>query len=283
MSSVFLSHNSNDKRFVRRLAGRLSDAGVVVWLDEAVLNIGDSLIDKISEGIQEMEFLAAVISRNSVASSWVQKELSLAMSKEISGRRVVVLPIVIDDCELPESLRDKLYADFRDQDAFDASFAKLLKAMGVTQQSDSASVPAGTRPSTAKTDSADGFTDIQIIGVDKRRTHNPDPRKAMFNVYLELSDSPPNGWDQFFVQERSFPRHTSWRRAWLEGRYIVVHCPIDEVGRHHLPDLKQDVANANRKYREALAEHLQQVARDQERRRAEEEERNRQLDSLDFS
>ena len=57
----------------------------------------------------------------------------------------------------------------------------------------------------------------------------------------------------------------------------------DEVGKHHLTDLKQDVANTNRKYREVLAKHLQQVAREQERQRIEEQERNNHLDSLDFS
>ena len=283
MSSVFLSHNSKDKPFVRKLAARLGDEGIVVWLDEAVLNIGDSLIDKISEAIQDMDFVAAVISQNSIASSWVQKELSLAMSKEIDGRGVVVLPIVIDDCELPESLRDKLYADFRDPASFDRSLEKLLKAMGVTKGTDSSHSLAPKRSPKPSAVSSDVFTDLQIVGVDKERTHNPDPRKAMYNVYLELSASPPSGWDQFFAQERSFPRHTMWRRAWLEGRYIVVHCPIDELEEQHLSDLKQDVANANRNYREAYAKHLRQVEREQERERAEEEERNRQLDSLDFS
>ena len=74
MSSVFLSHNSKDKPWVRGLAERLMADDVVVWLDEAEINIGDSLIDKIAEGIKEMKFVAAIISKNSVESSWVQKE-----------------------------------------------------------------------------------------------------------------------------------------------------------------------------------------------------------------
>ena len=39
--SIFLSHNSKDKPFVRKLAERLKRHGVSVWLDEAELNIGD--------------------------------------------------------------------------------------------------------------------------------------------------------------------------------------------------------------------------------------------------
>jgi|SRR3990172_337380 hypothetical protein len=90
MSSVFLSHNSKDKHWVRELAQRLISDGVVVWLDEAELNIGDSLIEKIASGIKEMKFVAAVLSKNSIGSTWVQKEISLAMSKEIMGRKVTV-------------------------------------------------------------------------------------------------------------------------------------------------------------------------------------------------
>ncbi|WP_236848832.1 toll/interleukin-1 receptor domain-containing protein [Candidatus Thiodictyon syntrophicum] len=61
-------------------AKRLTADGVVVWLDEAEINIGDSLIDKISAAIDQMKFVAAVISSNSIGSAWVQKERSLAIS-----------------------------------------------------------------------------------------------------------------------------------------------------------------------------------------------------------
>ena len=44
--SAFLSHNSNDKPFVRRLASELRAAGVKVWVDEAELRVGDSLFGR---------------------------------------------------------------------------------------------------------------------------------------------------------------------------------------------------------------------------------------------
>lgn len=134
MSSVFLCHSSKDKPWVRVLAERLTADGVVVWLDEAELNIGDSLVEKIASGIEKMDFVAAVISENSVASRWVQKELNLAMTKEIKGRRVTVLPLLISDCTVPETLRDKLYADFRSPDSFEPEYSKLLRTLGITKQ-----------------------------------------------------------------------------------------------------------------------------------------------------
>jgi hypothetical protein len=42
-----------------------------------------------------------------------------------------VLPIVIDDCPMPGSLADKLYADFRDRKQFDKQCDLLLRSMGL--------------------------------------------------------------------------------------------------------------------------------------------------------
>ena len=129
MPSVFLSYSSADKLFVRKLTQRLCEEGIAIWLDERQLEVGDSLIERIAEAIDKIDYVAAVISRSSIGSVWVQKELSLAMTNEIEGRRVVVLPILIEDCDLPPFLKDKLYADFRTAEASDDAFAKLLRAL----------------------------------------------------------------------------------------------------------------------------------------------------------
>jgi TIR domain len=110
---VFLSHNHGDKEFVRRLATDLRDAGVPVWLDEWELRVGDSLVDRIESGIAQAGYLAVVLSPRSVGSAWVKRELNAALAEEIRRRGVFILPILIEDCDLPLFLRDKMYADFR--------------------------------------------------------------------------------------------------------------------------------------------------------------------------
>lgn len=131
MPTIFLSHSSADKPFARRLANRLERAGIAVWIDEAELNVGDSLLHKIADAIDKADYVAAIISSHSVQSSWVQKELQLAMTKEIHGQEVVVLPIKIDDCVLPSFLTDKLYADFTPGDNFDSEVRRLIRSVGV--------------------------------------------------------------------------------------------------------------------------------------------------------
>jgi len=109
---LFLSHSSIDKEFVRWLGEHLTAAGAKVWIDESEIKIGDSLIEKISSGVNDADFLLAILSPTSVQSEWVQRELNIAITQEIQNRRVKVLPIRIGECTPPAFLLDKKYVDF---------------------------------------------------------------------------------------------------------------------------------------------------------------------------
>lgn len=112
MASIFLSHSKQDRTFARRLARDVSKRGHRVWIDEAEIKIGDSLLDKIRKGIDQADFLGVVVSQASVASKWVRVEVEIAMTQEIAGRRVKVLPMLLDNVQLPSYLTHKRYADF---------------------------------------------------------------------------------------------------------------------------------------------------------------------------
>ena len=110
--SVFLSHSHNDKPFVRSLAQKLEPFNVRVWVDEAEINVGDSLVQKLSSVIKQIDIVLAVISKTSITSAWVQEELQWAMTHQIERRRVKVLPVMKESCDLPAFLEGRLYADF---------------------------------------------------------------------------------------------------------------------------------------------------------------------------
>ncbi len=130
MSRVFLSHSSKDKAFARRLGADLRRNGHVVWIDEAEIQVGDSLIEKIRDGIDEVDFVAAVLSKASIKSEWVKKELDLASNREIEERRVIVLPLLIQNVTPPGFLKGKKYADFRPGAPYKKSLQELLKRLG---------------------------------------------------------------------------------------------------------------------------------------------------------
>lgn len=127
---IFLSHTSEDKPFVRHLKNDLERHGVTkVWLDEAEIQIGDSLIKKIDEGLKMTKYIGVILSPRSVKSKWVEKELDIAMNREIGSGEVVVLPLVMEECEIPGFLQGKLYADFYSEEKYEESLHKLLRRL----------------------------------------------------------------------------------------------------------------------------------------------------------
>jgi hypothetical protein len=110
--SVFLSHSHLDKAFARVLGKELNKRGILTFIDEAEIKVGASLIREISRGIDIVDYVLAILSPNSVDAPWVQHELELAMTREIEEKRIIVLPLIIEDCKPPAFLKNKLYLDF---------------------------------------------------------------------------------------------------------------------------------------------------------------------------
>jgi hypothetical protein len=115
MSQVFLSYAHEDAAFVDRLHRDLLEAGFPATYDKLALDVGDSIVEKISALIRESACIIGVVSPSSISSKWVQRELAWALTGELAGRSVRILPAVVGDCELPPMLADKLFADFRRQ------------------------------------------------------------------------------------------------------------------------------------------------------------------------
>jgi hypothetical protein len=259
MTSIFLSHSSKDKFFVRELSDRLRSAGVNVWLDEAEIKIGDSLTTKIASAIETMQYFGVILSSNSISSEWVQKELQIAISRELEQKKVVILPILLEPVEIPSFLRDKLYADFTTPEKYEATFPKLLKSLGVDISSKiEAPIEEPLKIERQYRTNAEKrlleFIDLEIVELDLNKTYKPDSDRALYNMYLRLSSIPPEEWAEIFIAERKFPRHTMWRRAWIEGTYIVINCVPEELEKYHMRDLLIDTKNSNQKFRQYITQ-----------------------------
>lgn len=127
--AAFICHSHEDRAFARRLAVALSGAGLRVWIDEAEIKVGESLIGKIERGISDSAHLVAIVSQASIASAWCREELRMALSRQIRSRHFSVLPVVIEDCELPGFLQEKKFADFREPHHFEEAMQELLAAL----------------------------------------------------------------------------------------------------------------------------------------------------------
>jgi hypothetical protein len=112
-----------------------------VWVDSWELNVGDSIVGRVQQAIQESSALLIVLSKSSVASEWCKKELNAGLMRELDEKRVHVLPVLVEDCEIPIFLREKLYADFRRK--FDVGLKALVEAVAKVTSLDQGRIKAG--------------------------------------------------------------------------------------------------------------------------------------------
>jgi WD40 repeat protein len=123
---VFLSHNSQDKPRVRKLAERLRDAGLRVWFDEWVIRPGDDIYLAIEHGLEAARVQVLCLSPAALGSEWVTLERGTVLFRDPgnAGRRFV--PLLLADCTMPDTLRRYKYVDYRGETQ--AAFEELVSA-----------------------------------------------------------------------------------------------------------------------------------------------------------
>jgi hypothetical protein len=136
MAKVFISHSSSDDKDASEIAQAVKRTGLEVFYDRWSLAPGDSLVEKIETGIADANVLLVLLSRSSVRSSWVRQEINAFFNRAMSDRQIRIIPVLLDDVEVPPLLRDRLYIDLREDRA--AAIGRLLQQL--TRKSDSCAV-----------------------------------------------------------------------------------------------------------------------------------------------
>jgi hypothetical protein len=146
---VFIIYASEDKeRFVLDFATKLFSKGIHAWMGEREIYPGDSLIDRIfGEGIKNAQAVIVVLSNYSVDKPWVREELNASMVKKIH-EGIKVIPVVIDDCQVPESLQSTAWVRIKNLENYEAEFNKIV--MSIYGQRDTP--PIGRPPKYTQTD-----------------------------------------------------------------------------------------------------------------------------------
>lgn len=101
---VFICHDSRDKaEAAKPLYEALVATGLKVWYDEVSLELGDSLTEKIEEGIRQCRFGLIILSKNFLSNDrWAKNELQSFGTKQRVTNEKVVIPIWhgIDESDL---------------------------------------------------------------------------------------------------------------------------------------------------------------------------------------
>ncbi len=113
MAKLFVSYSHKDKDFVNRIVEKIDKDRHKVEIDEKFLDIGDPINTKIRNLIIDVDFVAVILSSNSVGSVWVNQEIYESLYHELKDKKLKLIPCVIDNCDLPEAFTKlKQYARF---------------------------------------------------------------------------------------------------------------------------------------------------------------------------
>ena len=108
---VFISHSSSDKKFVRTLKDCLNENGILTFFDEDQLDLGDNLVAKLENALNETSHLVIILSPASINSKWVKYELKKALDNHETGVTQKIIPIKYRECEIPSEINDLLHHD----------------------------------------------------------------------------------------------------------------------------------------------------------------------------
>ena len=287
VASVFISYQHADKRLAAGLQDGLEKLGYFVWRDEGELRVGDSIVERVTAALDEIDFVVALVSADSVMSPWCQKEVSLAMTGEIAQRGVKVLPVRIDGVEMPPSLKDKLYIEVRGDDISEATgrlAASIRRHLAPPRTIPSRRPPSPDARATSAPEDPDA--PIRVTGVDERglgRPRNDGTRgSALYLVPLRLSRHPSRAWAAYFDRTWNGSLFSTMHRPGIASvsgdRILLDGTTVEEVAQHHLKTVRQVVSDANEWEQQARAV----VRREQERQaRAEAERQDRIRAALD--
>jgi hypothetical protein len=129
-AQVFLSYAREDAEKVENLYQELSDAGFKPWMDKKDILPGERWKSSIQEAIRCSDFFLACLSANSVNKrGFIQKEIKDALDiwQEKLDSDIYLIPARLEDCEVPESLRDVQWVNLFEEDGW----TRLVKAIQV--------------------------------------------------------------------------------------------------------------------------------------------------------
>jgi len=145
--SCFLSHSTSDKAFCDLLYASLVDEQMQVWYAPEEMRGGELISKQLMSAVHQYDKLLIVLSEHSLKSNWVGNELRWALKREARTDSQVLFPVslvpfsrlrewdLIDPdtgIDIAARIRSYYIPDFSDwasKGKFDASLARLLKAL----------------------------------------------------------------------------------------------------------------------------------------------------------
>lgn len=93
----FMSYSIHDDIFAQRLYSDLQEAGIRCWFTLHDLHTNLPVLRGLDNAIQLQEKVLILLSQNAVKSSWIEREVEMALHQEKLTERNVLFPVYLDD------------------------------------------------------------------------------------------------------------------------------------------------------------------------------------------
>jgi len=106
--NIFMSYSRREVGFIDDLTHRLEKEGFKVWLDYRSLVPGTPWAGQINKGLDESEVILLVVSKESIASKYVELEWRRVLKET---KRIIL--VIFEAVDLPKELERYEWVDFR--------------------------------------------------------------------------------------------------------------------------------------------------------------------------
>ena len=120
---VFLSNSSKDKKNVDEIFNSFQINEISAWYDKYQIEPGDSITEKINQGLDECDIGIICISNNFLnsPSGWTKSELNYFIQRRMRNpdKLFIIVNFDVPHDELPPLVQDYRYIDFSEKDAME--------------------------------------------------------------------------------------------------------------------------------------------------------------------
>ena len=132
-NKIFISYAKEDINFAEKLYSFLEENDFYPWLDKKDLLPGQDWNLIITKTLREADYIIVLLSHNSVQKrGYVQREFKLALDyyEEKLDDDIYLIPLKINNCEIPLKLSKFQWIDYDEND----SFEKILKSLNLQRK-----------------------------------------------------------------------------------------------------------------------------------------------------
>lgn len=151
MAKIFLSYSREDKEKVEKLYHDLQDAGFKPWMDTQDILPGERWKDSIERAQKQADFFVVCLSKESANKrGFLQREIKKALDLGIEklDSDIYLIPVRLEECEVPENLSDYQWLDFFKEHSWKQLVRSIVTGMARKSESPSRTggAPADEKP-----------------------------------------------------------------------------------------------------------------------------------------